>query len=395
MPLFPSGSLAMAGFEFATAGRIVFGPGSAAHTPAIALAFSRRVLVVTGATPERAAWLVEALEQQGAVCTLLPVSSEPDVAFVQDGAALVQRDRCGAIVSVGGGSAIDAGKAIAVLATNEGDPFDYLEVIGRGRPLSLPSLPFIAIPTTAGTGSEVTRNAVLAVPERRMKVSLRSPLMLPRVAIVDAELSYGLSAATTARTGLDALTQLVEPFLSMRANPLTDAVCRDGIPRIARSLRRACEDGHDARARGDMALASLCGGLALANAGLGAVHGLAAPIGGLFAAPHGAVCAALLPHVFHANLHALRERDVAGNALCRADEIGRMLTGQASTGADAATVWLRETCAGLAIPPLSFYGVGPADLGAIVERAQDASSMKSNPIVLTAAELHAILVAAL
>ena len=232
------------------------------------------------------------------------------------------------MIGLGGGSAIDAAKAIAALAANGGDPLDYLEVVGRGRSLTQPSLPCIAIPTTAGTGAEVTRNAVLASPEHGIKASLRSATMLPRLALVDPELTYSLPAAVTASTGLDALTQLIEPFTSSKANPLTDALCREGMMRAARSLRTAYEDGRDAAAREDMALASLFGGLALANAGLGVVHGFAGPVGGTFHAPHGAVCAAFLPHVMAVNARALRTRQPGSAALARYDEIARILTGQ-------------------------------------------------------------------
>ena len=203
------------------------------------------------------------------------------------------------VVAIGGGSALDLGKAAAALIANGGDPLRYLEVIGEGRPLERPSLPCVAIPTTAGTGSEVTRNAVLGSPTHGVKASLRSPHMLPAVALVDPELTYDLPPALTASTGLDALTQLIEPFVSARANAFVDAICRDAIPRVIAALPKAFAG--DRAARADMAYASLCGGLALANAGLGAVHGFAGPIGGRFPAPHGAICAVLLPHVVAIN----------------------------------------------------------------------------------------------
>src|ERR1035438_332507 len=189
---------------------------------------------------------------------------------------------CDVVISIGGGSAIDAGKAVAIVATNGGEPLEFLDVVGKGRAIVVPPLPFIAVPTTAGTGSEVTRNAVLGSTEHGVKASLRSPLMLPQVALVDPELTYGLPAAITADTGLDALTQLIEPYVSIRANPLVDAICVAGIERIASALRRAYHNGADRDARHEMALASLFGGLALANAGLGVVHGFAAPLGGLW-----------------------------------------------------------------------------------------------------------------
>jgi alcohol dehydrogenase class IV len=279
--------------------------------------------------------------------------------------------------------------------TNDGSLLDYLEIIGRGKVIARASVPFIAIPTTAGTGSEVTRNAVLASPEHRVKVSLRSPLMLPKVALVDPELTHDLSPGLTASTGLDALTQLIEPYVCVRANPMTDARCVDGIRRAARSLRRAFENGRDAEAREDMAIASLFGGMALANAGLGAVHGFAAPIGGQFPAPHGAVCAALLPHVMEANLRALRERQPGGEALRRYDEIARLLTENSGATADDGVSRVRELVRHLQIPRLGSYGITRAEVGELVDKAANTSSMKANPIVLTASEMTAILKSAL
>ena len=382
----------MTAFEFSTAGRIVFGDGCSAAVPAWAAELGSPVLVVSGRDPARAEWLVEGVQRQGAGVILICVDGEPDLAFVSKGAELALRRSVQVVVGVGGGSAVDAGKAIAALATNGNDPLDYLEVVGPGKPLAHDPLPFIAVPTTAGTGSEVTRNAVLTVPGRRVKASLRSPLMLPRLAVVDPVLTYSLPTPITATTGLDALTQLIEPFLSGRANAMTDAICRDGIARAARSLERACLDGRDATARADMSLASLFGGLALANAGLGAVHGLAAPIGGMVHAPHGAVCAALLPHVMSANVTALRASAPAGPALQRAAETGRLLCGREDP--DAAVEWLAGLVERLGVPRLGALGVDAADLPAIAEQAQRASSMKANPVPLSSDQLIAILDAA-
>ena len=236
------------------------------------------------------------------------------------------------VIGLGGGSAIDTGKAIAALLTNPGDPLDYLEVIGRGQALQQTPLPYIAIPTTAGTGSEVTRNAVLASHEHHVKVSLRSPLMLPRVAIVDPELTYSLPPAITASTGLDALTQLIEPYTCNSPNPMIDAICREGMQRAARSLKRAYQNGSDAAAREDMSIAALFGGMALANAKLGAVHGFAGPLGGLFPAPHGMICARLLPFVVEANVRALQMREPDSPVLKRYDEVAQLLTGRRPPG---------------------------------------------------------------
>ncbi len=379
------------GFEFATAGRIIFGAGALREAGALAASLGRRALVVTGADPDRAAPLIERLDAADVSWVRFAVPTEPTVRLVQEGAARAREAGCDLVIAFGGGSAIDAGKAIAALLTNPGDPLDYLEVVGRGQALSQPAAPMIAIPTTAGTGAEVTRNAVLAVPERRVKVSLRSPLMLPRVALVDPELTYNLPPQITAYTGLDALTQVIEPFVSRKANPLTDALCRAAIPQAARSLPRAYADGQDTAARDEMAFASLCGGLALANAGLGAVHGFAGPLGGMFDAPHGAICAALLPHVMAANSAILAERQPNSPALARYAEIARLLTGRAdATPADGA-LWVADLVDTLGIPPLSRYGLTEADFPALIDASARASSMQANPVELTRDDMAAIL----
>jgi alcohol dehydrogenase class IV len=378
-------------FEFATASRILFGPGVLREVAPIALGLGRRAFVVTGRSAGRAAPLLASLASAGVEPATFPVSGEPTTDLVRDGARRAREAQCDLVIALGGGSVVDAGKAIAALATNDRDLLDYLEVIGHGQSLEKSPLPFIAIPTTAGTGAEVTRNAVLASPGHRVKVSLRSPLMLPRLAVIDPELTLGLPSALTASTGLDALTQLIEPFVSCRANPLTDGLCREGIVRAARSLRRACAPPDDLSAREDLAAASLFSGLALANAGLGAVHGFAAPIGGMFPAPHGAVCAVLLPVVMEINLRALRERQPQGEALARFSEMARLLTGRTAARGDDGVVWIRELCADLEIPSLRTYGITRADLAPLCEKAAQASSMQGNPLPLLRGELEEIL----
>ena len=382
-------------FEFATAARVIFGPGVLREVGSLAREFAPRAMLVTGASPRRAESLHTLLSEHGVAAIAFPVPGEPELETVQQGVALARKEDCGLVISFGGGSALDAAKAIAAMLANSGELLDYLEVIGRGKTLVKPSVPFIAIPTTAGTGSEVTRNAVLASPAHGVKVSLRSPFLLPRVAVVDPELTRDLPSSLTASTGLDALTQLIEPYVCARANPLTDAVCREGIRRAARSLRAVFVDGHNAAAREDMALASLFGGLALANAGLGAVHGFAGPIGGQFPAPHGAVCAALLPHVMAANLRALRQRQPVADTLSRYEDVARLVTGKANAPGDAGVEWVRALVADLKIPGLGHYGLKRDHTAELVAKASRASSMKANPIVLTADELAGVLEQAL
>ena len=376
------------GFEFATATRIIFGNGRVKELPALAREFGSRLLVVTGGNAARVQPLLDALRENGFTVATFAISGEPTITLAQSGAELARTSD--AVIAIRGGSVIDAGKAIAALATNRGDAPDYLEVIGRAQPLATAPLPFIAVPTTAGTGAEVTRNAVLHSPEHRVKVSLRSPLMLPRVALVDPDLTHDLPPALTASTGLDALTQLIEPFVSKRANPMTDALCREAMPRAARSLRCAFEHGHDADARRDMALASLFGGLALANAGLGAVHGFAAPIGGMFAAPHGAICAALLPEVMEANARAAREQYLT-EFTRRFDEVARLLTGGTGARANDGVKWIRDLCHDLKIPRLVAFGIQRGDFASIAAAALNSSSMKGNPVAFSAAQLVEIL----
>jgi len=382
-------------FEFATATRIIFGAGTLKQIGPIAAEMGHRALVVTGLATALTRPLLDLLAGQGIDREIFPVSGEPTLEVVRQGIQHVRLATCDLVIGFGGGSAIDTGKAIAALMTNSGDLLDYLEVVGKGKPITQPAAPYIAISTTAGTGAEVTRNAVLASPEHRVKVSLRSPHMLPRVALVDPELTYSLPPEVTASTGLDALTQLVEPFVSIRANPVTDAFCREGMHRAARSLRQAYEHGDDVNAREDMALASLLGGLALANAGLGAVHGIASVVGGMFPAPHGAVCARLLPHVMETNVHALQERQPGSDALRHYDEVARILTGSDQAKAADGVTWVQELCQALRIPPLASYGMTPADLSTVVDKSAVASSTKVNPSQLNSDEMGEILTRAM
>jgi alcohol dehydrogenase class IV len=382
-------------FEFFTTTRIVFGARTVNDAGAMAREFGRRALVVTGRDSSRAERFLANLKSAGVSVTTFSVAGEPELATVEQGAKLARAERCELVIGFGGGSVLDAAKAIAAMLTNDGKLLDYVEIIGRGRPLDKPSAPFIAIPTTAGTGAEVTRNAVLASPEHRLKVSLRSPLMLAKVAVVDPELTYDLPPALTASTGLDALTQLIEPFVCTGANPMTDGLCVEGLRRAARSLRVAFSKGRDKDAREDMAVASLFGGLTLSNAGLGAVHGFAGPIGGSFPAPHGAICAALLPYVMAVNLRALRQRDPNGPALYRYEEAARWLTGDMQAKADDGVKWVRALIADLKVRPLGNFGIQREHFPDLVTKAANASSMKANPVALADGELAEILARAL
>jgi alcohol dehydrogenase class IV len=376
-------------FEFAAAARIVFAPGASQQLPQAARSFGNRVLFVTGRNPKRAMPAVEAVRAAGMAVEIFSTAGEPNLELVRQGARAA-RENCDLVIGFGGGGAIDAAKAIAALATNSGEPLDYLEVIGKAQPLGNTPLPFIAVPTTAGAGAEVTRNAVLDSPEHKAKASLRSPLMLAKVALVDPDLTLGLPRDITVNTGLDTLTQVIEPYVCRRANPFIDAFCVEGMKRVSASLKTVVRDGHDRRARESMSFASLLGGLALANAGLGVVHGFAAPLGGMLDAPHGGLCAAVLPHGMSVNIRALRERAAESESLERYVQAARILTGNDHAEAEDCARYLSDLCQELAVPSLASYGLTREQIPELIGKAAKASSMKSNPIQLTSGELAEI-----
>lgn len=392
------------GFEFAGPGRIVFERGGIAKAGDLARSLGSRALVLTGRDIGRAMPLLDILELTRMPHVPLSVPPEPDIEALEDCIEQARVYSPDLVIGFGGGSVLDMAKALAALMTNKGDPLDYLEVVGKGKALGRPSLPCIAVPTTAGTGSEATRNAVFSARGEgggRVKVSMRSPSMLPSVALVDPGLCLGLPPRLTADSGMDAVTQLVEPLVSARANPIVDGLCREGLRRAATALPRAFADGEDADAREDMSFASLAGGLALANAGLGAVHGLAGPLGGLVGAPHGAVCAALLSPVVSANVRALtRALEKPGEAADRArgilDRYGEVarLFGSGSADPEGAADALEALAASLDTRGLGELGLSREDFEAVVGAARRSSSMKANPVELSEEELLAVLDAA-
>jgi alcohol dehydrogenase class IV len=378
-------------FEFATATRIIFGPGTIEEVPPIASKMGRRAFVVVGRTIERARPLLDRLKQQGIDFEIFNVPGEPTTKLARKVLQRIRQVNFDFVIGIGGGSVLDTGKVIAALITNPGDLLDYLEVIGRGQKLSQAPVPYIAIPTTSGTGAEVTRNAVLGDLDHRVKVSMRSPLMLPDLAVVDPVLTYSMPPDLTAATGLDALTQLMEAYVSNQANPLTDGICREGMQRAACSLRAAYQDGSDKTARENMSLASLFGGLALANAKLGAVHGFAGPMGGMFSLPHGLLCGRLLPFVIAVNVKSLQSRLPDSPSLARYDEVAQILTRTKKARAADGVQWVQNLCMALNVPSLSTFGLTEENLPLIVEKSRNASSMKGNPIRLTDEELTEIL----
>jgi alcohol dehydrogenase class IV len=382
-------------FEFATSNRIIFGPGTLSQAGTLARSLGTKAFVVTGQSPERAASLVTELESQGPEPLCFQVPGEPSIDLVAQAVDLARQGQCDLVIAMGGGSVLDTGKAVAAMLTNHGDLLTYLEVVGQGKALTCQPVPMIAIPTTAGTGAEVTRNAVLSVPEHRRKVSMRHAWMLPDVALIDPELTHDLPPDITATTGMDAITQLIEPFVSCQNNPLTDSLCREGLQRAARSLKIACSNGTHVQAREDMAMASLFGGLALANAKLGAVHGFAGPIGGLVNAPHGAVCGRLLPMVMEANIKTLQETAPDSASLARFHALGPLLTGTPQARAADAVAWVQDMCKTLKIPTLKQLGLTSDLIPEIARQSRDSSSMKGNPVELGPETLEVILLKAL
>ena len=383
----------MFSFEFATANKIIFGAGKLNELGNQLEGRAKRLLLARGKSADAIPRVREILSSQDIHMIEFEVHGEPTVDVIRDGVNVARG--CDVVIGLGGGSVMDAGKAIAALAMNDGDVLDYLEVIGRGQALTNAPLFYIAIPTTAGTGTEATRNAVIESPAHGVKVSLRSPLMLPRIALVDPELTYRLPPAITASSGLDALTQLIEPFVSVKANPMADAICREGMRHAARSLRRAYHNGADKDAREGMSLASLFGGLALANAALGTAHGFAGPLGGMLHAPHGTICARLLPLVMDANLKALQSRHAGHAAIERYAEIARIVTGDKNASAQDGVKWAGDLVRELNIPSLSMLGMKESQIPEAVEKTLKASSTKGNPIALNGEELKDVLEKAL
>ena len=382
-------------FEFMTANRIIVESGGIDKLGELTKPFGNHVLLACRSNSSSTDKAIRMLEQAGLKVTPAFVKGEPTVDALNQTLTIAKKNNVDVVVSVGGGSVLDTGKMIAALMTNEGDIMDYVEVIGKGMPLTKPSLPFIAVPTTSGTGAEVTKNGVVSSVEHHLKVSLRSPYMLADVVLIDPQLTISVPKNITASTGLDALTQVIEPYVSNHANPITDAFAIEGLKRIARSLKTAYDYPDDIQAREDMAVGSLFGGLALANAKLGAVHGFAGVLGGMYTIPHGIVCARLLPYVVKANIQALKEREPQHPSLLKFDEIAKIVADNPSATALDSVSWLEELCTYFEIPALSTFDIHKKDFDDIVEKSKQSSSMKGNPIVLTDDELKNILKQAL
>lgn len=382
-------------FEFMTSNRIIFERDGLARIGALSKPFGRKALIVTGSRGEVAEKIRTYLEEVGLKSAHFKVTDEPGLDTTKAGLDLAREEKCDMVIACGGGSVIDSGKIIAAMLENEGEILSYLEVIGEGKTLSNPSAPCIAIPTTSGTGAEVTKNAVISSAEHKVKVSLRSSYMVPELVLLDPLLTVSMPKSVTASTGLDALTQVIEPFVSHLANPMTDAFCRDGMRLASKSLRKAYDQGENLEAREGMLLASLFGGIALANAKLGVVHGFAGVIGGMYGIPHGIVCAGLLPHSIETNVKALMEREEENPAIARYKEAAEILTGNRDATIEDGMKWVMDLCEHLSIPKFREFGMKEEDFREIIGKSMKASSMKGNPIVLTYEELSDLLKKAL
>jgi alcohol dehydrogenase class IV len=392
----------MHAFEFNSVPRIIFGRGRISDLGVLARALGDHALVVhNGDDPGRAGPVDRAaasLTAAGVRVTYRRQRGEPTVADVDAGVAAARENQCDLLIGIGGGSAIDAAKAIAGLLTNGAAALDYVEVIGAGRKITVAAMPWIAVPTTAGTGAEATRNAVIGAPQHKFKASIRSELLLPRIALIDPKLGMAVPRAVTAASGMDALCQLIEAYVSTGANPMSDAAAAEGIRLASRSLRAAVENGAHDTAREEMALAALLSGIALTNAGLGAVHGFAAPLGANFPVPHGVVCARLLPPVLAANVQALRAHDRRHPALLKYETIGYEIeahlfphTHKIDDPFHALMDWTAGLVENFGIPRLGHYGLADAHVPEMVALAKKSSSMRYNPLPLADDILAAIL----
>jgi alcohol dehydrogenase class IV len=381
-------------FEFYGISKILFGPGTISRIGELAAALGRRALLIhNGPQIDRA---IQSLQTAGVAITLHRQRGEPVVAHVDAALQLARQHDCDCVIGIGGGSAIDLAKSVAALLTNPGSPLDFMEVVGNGRKLIHPSAPWMAIPTTAGTGAEATRNAVIGLPEKKIKASIRSELLLARIALIDPELGRSVPPHITASSGMDALCQLIESFTSTAANPMTDALALHGLHVAARCLPQAFQNGNDLTARQGMALAALISGITLTSSGLGAVHGLAAPLGANFPAPHGTICAALLPHIIAANVHTLRQHPQPGSRrLDRFTTLARQLPGYESPTPDALIHFTAALVHDLQIPPLKTFGLTPKDIPPMISLSRQTSSMRFNPVPLSDDSLTTALTAAI
>lgn len=391
-------------FELARLPRIIFGDGSIDKVPSLAGQYGHNILLVTGAGSFRASasWqpFVDALARQGSRLEVFTVSGEPSPQLVDEAAAQFRNAEIDVVLGIGGGSVLDAAKAIAGLLRVPNSVMDYLEGVGPELAYQGPAVPFIAVPTTAGTGSEATKNAVLSVQgENGFKKSFRHETLVPQYAVLDPQLLASCPRLQIAGNGMDALTQLLESYVSTKANPFTDALALSGMEAVREGLFAWYDDTPQAaQGRAAMAYAALLSGMTLAQVGLGSVHGLAAPLGAFFPMPHGVVCGTLVATCSATNIRVLEQRMPDSPALRKYAEVGRLLARQPELDDQAARARLLDLLAEwterLELPRLSAYGMNAEDIPRVVANSRG-NSMKTNPVVLADEEIAEILAARL
>ncbi|MGF1911378.1 iron-containing alcohol dehydrogenase [Vibrio kasasachensis] len=376
-------------FQFMTSTRIIFGEGALQSSLSVINQFGYSVLLVSGKNIQRASPILQYIKMQGMRYQHVAISGEPNITMVEETALNGRKFKPDMVIAIGGGSVIDMGKALAAIIPNQGDVYDYVEIVGRNVPLKTKPIPFIAIPTTASTGSEVTRNAVLRSGQDKVKVSLRSPDMLADVAIVDPTLTYATDAYTSGRGAMDAFTHLMEAYVCGEPNPITDMICEEGLRRLSRSVLAGCLED-DLSARGDLSFAAMLGGMAITNAKLGAAHGLASALGGKLAAPHSVITARLAPYVMLENIRAAK---IAGRAdvLGRYRKMAHLLTGRTNASLDDAVLWVNMMLSQLKLPDLSEFGVCKTSFEKVADDALKSVAIKGNPLPLTKERLMFIL----
>ncbi|CAH6924833.1 Iron-containing alcohol dehydrogenase [Vibrio chagasii] len=376
-------------FQFMTSTKIIFGDGALSASLSLFNQYGYSVLLVTGSTLERTSIVTDYLDAQSMRYQHIAVTGEPNIKMVEEAAISARRFKPDMVIAMGGGSAIDMGKALAAVLPNQGNLYDYVEVVGRNVPLKTKPLPFVAIPTTASTGAEVTKNAVLKSGQDQVKISLRSPDMLADVAIVDPTLTYGTNLYLSGRGAMDAFTHLMEAYVCGDPNPLTDMICEEGLRKLSGSVVQACVCD-EPQARSDLAFASMLGGMAITNAKLGAAHGLASALGGKISAPHSVITARLAPFVMLENIEVAREHQ-RSDILERYQRIAQIVTGKAQASAEDAIQWLSEVLDTLKLPSLLDFGVCEAQFEEVSADALKSVAIKGNPLPLNQERLIHIL----
>ncbi|MGF1748057.1 iron-containing alcohol dehydrogenase [Vibrio cionasavignyae] len=376
-------------FQFMTSSRIIFGEGALQSSLSIINQFGYSVLLVTGQDRQRAEPVIHYLHSQNMRYQHVAICGEPNITMVEETAIMGRRFKPDMVIAIGGGSVLDMGKALAAIIPNQGDVYDYVEVVGRNVPLKTKPIPMIAIPTTASTGAEVTKNAVLKSGQDKVKVSLRSPDMLPDVAIVDPVLTYGTDAYTSGRGAMDAFTHLMEAYVCGEPNPLTDMVCEEGLRRLSQSIISGCKQDNP-KARADLSFAAMLGGMAITNAKLGAAHGLASALGGKITAPHSVITAQLAPHVMAENVKAAK-RAGRSDVLNRYRQIAQILTSRSDATIEDGIIWVTMILERLELPKLSDFGVCHTSFDVVAADAMKSVAIKGNPLPLTVDRLEHIL----